>query len=47
MVVLTILPSTLIRVYPAFLPLQTQVLVLQTITLLGLQTAKFPCLQKR
>lgn len=47
MVVLTILQSTLIRLQPALLPLQTQVLALRSITRLGLQTARFQCLQKR
>lgn len=47
MVVLTILQPTLIRLQPAFLPLQTQVLAPQSITRLGRQTARFQCPQKR
>ena len=46
-VVLTILQPTLIRQQPAILPLQTQVLSLQSITRLGRQTARFQCPQRR
>ena len=47
MVVLTILQLTLIQLQPAILPMQTQVLALQSIIRLGLQTARFQCPQKR